>query len=60
MAGNVWEWTASEPEPGSEVRVLRGGAFDDDTRYVRCTCRSGNYPYFLFRSSGFRVVVAPG
>jgi len=26
MAGNVWEWTASEVEPGSERRVLRGGS----------------------------------
>jgi len=56
-AGNVWEWTASEHEQGG--RVLRGGAFDFEERYVRCAARSGSYPDLRDRSSGFRLVASP-
>jgi len=56
MAGNVWEWTASEHEQGG--RVLRGGAFLDEDRYVRCAARSWDLPYNCRRNCGFRVVAA--
>jgi formylglycine-generating enzyme required for sulfatase activity len=42
-----------------KARVLRGGAFDDGHRYVRCACRSGLGPYYRSRNFGFRVVVLP-
>jgi len=35
MAGNVWEWTASGWEPGSESRVLRGGPYLGGSPAVR-------------------------
>ena len=58
MSGNVWEWTASEYEPGSGRRVLRGGAFSNGVRLVRCACRVRNYPIVRLRNDGFRLVAA--
>jgi formylglycine-generating enzyme required for sulfatase activity len=73
MAGNVWEWCHSRnksypynPKDGredpeaSDLRVLRGGSFDDYERDVRCAARSRNAPNGRYRSRGFRVCVAPG
>jgi len=72
-AGNVWEWTASEWElgsdfrvlqwePGSDFRVLRGGAFFNEVGRVRCAARNGFFPYYRVRHVGFRLVAdrAPG
>jgi len=56
MAGNVWEWTASEHEHGG--RVLRGGAFYNEDWYVRCAFRNRGNPNIRFRNRGFRVVAA--
>jgi len=56
-AGNVWEWTASEHE---EVRrVLRGGAFHNGGRSVRCAARIRDLPNFWYWDYGFRVVASP-
>jgi formylglycine-generating enzyme required for sulfatase activity/Holliday junction resolvase-like predicted endonuclease len=62
MAGNVWEWTASEYKPGSGERVVRGGSWDDDQRGGRCVSRIRNRPYRSDDNMGMRVVVsrAPG
>ncbi len=73
LGGNVWEWCHSlyEPYPyrvddGREdpraggSRVLRGGAFDDGARYVRCAVRFRSPPSYWDWNVGFRVVVAPG
>ncbi len=73
MAGNVWEWTSSQPlpypyaaedgreDPGGEgKRVLRGGAWYLSADYVRCASRFSfgeNYGYYDF---GFRVVMVGG
>ncbi len=53
MAGNVWEWTASEYDKSS--RVLRGGSFIDDSRIVRCAYRNPYFPAVRFNDYGFRV-----
>jgi formylglycine-generating enzyme required for sulfatase activity len=73
MAGNVWEWCRSlyRPYPcqagdGREAletkgnRVVRGGAFYDSERFVRCASRSNFYRFDWNNNIGFRVVVAPG
>jgi len=55
MAGNVWEWTASEHEQGG--RVTRGGSFGDDRDYARCTFRDGDDPDCGWDLDGFRMCV---
>jgi formylglycine-generating enzyme required for sulfatase activity len=70
-AGNVWEWTCSEYESeyngkektciiqnSSEYRVLRGGSWIINPRYVRTTNRNGNTPGLRNDFNGFRVVLA--
>ena len=73
MAGNVLEWTRSlwgedypyDPGDGREDleaagrRVLRGGAFYDFSRYVRCAFRYYRLPHYRDRHNGFRGVVSP-
>jgi len=68
MAGNVWEWTASEwrsypeakePFTDDRYRVVRGGSWDDNRNRVRCGGRGGNNPDGVDSYDGFRVMVAP-
>jgi len=72
MAGNVWEWCSSlyQPYPyridgGREDldaggdRVLRGGCFLQESRFVRCTYRYNRLPNSHDNSTGFRVAWGP-
>ena len=45
--------------PDSMLRVLRGGAFDNDARFVRCAFRDWSLPLYRGRNYGFRVVASP-
>ena len=59
MTGNVWEWTDSWVEKEQTNRVLRGGSWGRDRRYVRCANRSRFVPDNFFIDVGFRVL-SPG
>jgi formylglycine-generating enzyme required for sulfatase activity len=54
MAGNVWEWTASEWEPGHEFRVLRGGSLAQPGVNARAAERYGSTPANAAAAVGFR------
>jgi formylglycine-generating enzyme required for sulfatase activity len=53
LAGNVWEWTATE-EGG--VHVLRGGSWLNNPAYARCVERLRYYPNHSSNTFGFRLV----
>ena len=69
MSGNVYEWcwdmyddgyyrnspTSNPKGPSSgKYRVLRGGSWSDDTRYMRCADRVRCDPDLRFNDDGFR------
>ena len=54
MAGNVWEWTATEH--GGGERVLRGGSYaSPGLAWARCAMRSRSRPQRRQAHIGFRV-----
>ncbi|MEW6405897.1 MAG: SUMF1/EgtB/PvdO family nonheme iron enzyme, partial [Chloroflexota bacterium] len=72
MAGNVWEWTTSsfkrypyhsddgrENEEGGQTCVVRGGSFNDSSKYTRVAYRYMNPQPILYYFQGFRVVLSP-
>jgi formylglycine-generating enzyme required for sulfatase activity len=58
MAGNVWEWTASDY--GKNCKVLRGGAWRSYWTIVRAAPRYLLTPASRYSSVGFRCVGLPG
>ena len=74
MAGNVWEWTATQwvfnyynytdvvnnSKNGDVTRTVRGGSWGVYNSGVRSTDRSWYGPSYRGRGGGFRVVFAPG
>lgn len=57
MIGNVWEWTADEREPGSGMRVLKGGSYLCHASYCRRyrpAARSGAAAASSMGNTGFR------
>jgi len=71
MSGNVWEWCRTKwgseyqdyrPDndlKGSDVRMLRGGAFLYYPNGVRCAYRGSDLPHDRGDGFGFRVCVSP-
>lgn len=57
LAGNVWEWTATEEGGG---RVLRGGSWYYSRGSARCVGRRGLYPDLSRYLVGFRLVSPVG
>jgi len=72
MHGNVWEWcldvlhgnyngaptdrSAWESGEDSNRRLLRGGCWDDDSRYCRCAWRNYGIPGDYDNGVGLRIV----
>jgi formylglycine-generating enzyme required for sulfatase activity len=56
LGGNVWEWTSSVWEPGSQRRVLRGGSWSNNQHNARCAARFSHNPNYSNWSGGFRCV----
>ncbi|NET43682.1 MAG: formylglycine-generating enzyme family protein [Okeania sp. SIO2B3] len=72
MHGNVWEWcqdvwhdnyngaptdgSAWETGGDSNIRLLRGGGWDDYSWVCRCAWRGYYYAVALFNNRGFRIV----
>jgi formylglycine-generating enzyme required for sulfatase activity len=52
MAGNVWQWTASQDESGG--RVLRGGGWSHPGEFMRAALRSIHDPEERYDTDGFR------
>ncbi|MBE7557602.1 formylglycine-generating enzyme family protein [bacterium] len=68
--GNVWEWvdawydaypesTYRRAEFGQTYRVLRGGGWNMDAYYARCSARYFLEPRFRHPSFGFRCAMSP-
>jgi formylglycine-generating enzyme required for sulfatase activity len=63
MSGNVWEWTVTDFDTGSNdgdkpanKRVLRGGSWNySGTVYFRVVDRGGSFPDYGFNYWGFRL-----
>lgn len=58
MAGNVWEWTASEYVK-RKTRTIRGGAFNREPQFLRAALRSQGTPDVRNLGLGFRCAQDP-
>ena len=56
MAGNVWEWTDSIYEDQETEKVMRGGSWNFESYYCRCTDRDGSNSDNTTINVGFRCV----
>jgi formylglycine-generating enzyme required for sulfatase activity len=54
MAGNVWEWTASDWGKTSTSKVLRGGSWYHDVRYARAAAPRHSVADNRYSNLGFR------
>ncbi len=55
MIGNVFEWTSSAWEKGSEAYVWRGGSFNYNRRLARASYRNNFQPDGQNQYLGFRL-----
>ena len=56
LCGNVWEWTRTRPEKGSEYLVIRGGCYNDPIEFLQLDFRMEAHPKDKHKILGFRCV----
>ncbi len=54
MAGNVWEWTNTRYDEAKNLKIIRGGSWDDASEIARCAYRLGYFPALRLDTLGFR------
>jgi formylglycine-generating enzyme required for sulfatase activity len=64
MSGNIWEWCLNKyhsPKDnnlaGEDIRVVRGGSWDDSTEAALVAFRTWSKPVYRLSSIGFRVAL---
>ncbi|MGH9322273.1 MAG: SUMF1/EgtB/PvdO family nonheme iron enzyme, partial [Vicinamibacteria bacterium] len=55
LAGNVWEWCRDGSSPSANTRVLKGGSYFNDERYLSTEGRNFLHPDGTESLVGFRV-----
>ena len=56
MMGNVYEWTLSEYGPSGKNKVVRGGAWNSASHFLRTSDRVGKDPELRYSDVGFRCI----
>jgi formylglycine-generating enzyme len=56
MMGNVYEWTLSEYGPSEKNKVVRGGAWNSASHFLRTSDRVGKDPELRYSDVGFRCM----
>lgn len=56
MLGNVWEWTDSQAGNDPESKIIKGGSFINDLKYISCSSRSFEKMVTKKNAIGFRCV----
>ncbi|ACF43030.1 SUMF1/EgtB/PvdO family nonheme iron enzyme [Pelodictyon phaeoclathratiforme] len=56
MAGNVWEWMDNKYKKNTSARALRGGSWNNNPDFLRCSARYLSHPALRVGYFGFRVV----
>ena len=60
MAGNIWEWTASDWSPGGPFKVQKGGSTLNAAPLQQCSTRMEAFPDFVLQWVGFRLMSLEG
>lgn len=62
LSGNVWEWCLTDETrrndflTGTQMRIIRGGSFDNRRHSLHVTLRNQYYPYHPSYNIGFRII----